>query len=262
MKKNHICKCVKCGFETKEKNKLCPICNNLMEIIPGNITEFNPTLPDKIDNTNHNQVEMGYYCFKCRSKKKTKVCIDCNNVCSLYVEVNQKRAIINRVKHLTDIFNEKEIDIICNELNDQEKVYIYHHYESAYRFFYKKDTTKAVACFIFAAFFYYVLLDMAFNMNESQYVFMSYFFNAIGNWLFLVLSTLGIWYLFDATNVEFKHIPTKIAIIIGIPNLIQLGFSLANSSNIKEMLISGLIAMLISIIITIIYFMWERKHEK
>ena len=139
MKKNHICKCVKCGFETKEKNKLCPICNNLMEIIPGNITEYNPTLPDKIDNTNHNQVEMGYYCFKCRSKKKTKVCIDCNNVCSLYVEVNQKRAIINRVKHLTDIFNEKEIDIICNELTDQEKVYIYHHYESAYRFFYKNQ---------------------------------------------------------------------------------------------------------------------------
>ncbi len=262
MKKNHICKCSNCGFETKEKNRLCPICNASMEIIPGNVVELNPTLPNKIDNSKHKNIEMGYYCFKCRSKKKTKVCIDCNNVCSLYLEVNGKRATINRIKHLTEVFDEKEMDSIINELSEQEKVYIYHNYESAYRFFYKKDVTKSLACFIFAFIFYYVLLDITFNMNDSEFVFMSYFFNALGNWIFLVLAILGIWYLLDATNVEFKNIPVKVAIVIGIPNLIQFGYALALDCNMKEMLISGFITMFITICIYILYFLWEQKHEK
>jgi hypothetical protein len=99
-------------------------------------------------------------------------------------------------------------------------------------------------------------------MFESEYNFMSYFFNALGNWLFTTLGIISIWYLFDATNVEFKKIPIKVGLIIGIPNIIQFGYSLAMNVNIKTMLISGYITILISIIIYIITLLMVKKNEK
>jgi len=262
MKKGYICKCEKCGFETIEKNELCPICDNLMNIIEGNGNNLNPTLPEKLDNTYKRDIEIGYYCYKCRRKRKTKVCVDCNYVNHLYIEYNSKRAVINRTKRLSDIYTKEELNVISSQLTEQEKVYIYHNYEEAYRFFYKKDTPKAIACFVFALIFYFVLLDMTFNMNESEFVFMSYLFNAIGNWLFLTLSIIGIWYLFDATNVEFKKVPVSVGIIIGIPNVIQFSYALASNINMNKMLISGYIAMFISLMIYIIYVIMVKKYEK
>lgn len=262
MKKGYICKCDKCGFKTKEKNKTCPICNTQMQVLEDKVLDLNPTLPEKIVNDNHKDIEMGYYCFKCRKKMKTKVCLDCNNVGSLYLEYNDKKAIIKRVNRLTDVFDNQEMDVILNELTDQEKVYIYHNYESSYRFFYKKDKNKSLVCFIFAIIFYLVLLDMTFNMKEQDIIFMSYVFNAIGNWFLLTLSTLGIWYLIDASNVEFMKIPVKVGVISLIPNLIQLAICLAKGLDMKMMLITGFIALFIGIICDVIYTIWELKHEK
>lgn len=262
MKKGYICKCNKCGFITLEKNELCPICNMKMDIIEGSGNNLNPSLPNKLDQYKHENTEIGYYCYKCRSKKKTKVCIDCNYVNHLYIELNGKRAIVNRVKRLSDVFNEEELDIIAKELSEQEKVYIYHNYEDAYRFFYKKDKAKCIASFVFAFVFYFVLLDITFNMFESEYNFMSYFFNALGNWIFTTLGIIGVWYIFDATNVEFKKVPWKVGTIIGIPNIIQFGYALAMDVSIKTMLISGYITIFISIIIYILFLIMVKKNEK
>lgn len=260
--KNKYYECERCHFKVKEKNKKCPICNNNMMKKDGEIEHINPTLPEKIENSHHKEVEMGYYCYKCRKKMKTKVCLDCNNVGSLYLQYNNKRAIIKRIKHLNEMFTEKEIDIINNDITVQEKTYIYHNYESAYRFFYKKDSTKAIVCFIFTIIFYVVLLDMTFNMNENTYIFMSYIFNMVGNTLSLILIYLGIWYLVDASNVEFANIPTKLGIVSIIPNAIQLAYCIAKGVDIKTMLISGLIAFVVGIIFNTIYTIWELKHEK
>ena len=139
---------------------------------------------------------------------------------------------------------------------------IYHNYESAHRFFYKKDINKSIVCFIFAFIFYFVFLDMTFNMNENNYLFVSYLFNMISNTMGISLLSLGVWYLLDASNVEFMKIPIKVVIISLIPNLIQLAFCIAKDSNIKLMLISGFIALVISAILNIIYIIWELKHEK
>lgn len=262
MKRKYISKCKYCGFKTNEKNKKCPICNHEMVREEGNEININPTLPDKITNEHHKDVEMGYYCFKCRKKMKTKVCLDCNNVGSLYVETNENRAIIKRINHLTEHFDEEEMKSILSELTDQEKTYIYHNYESAHRFFYKKDINKSIVCIIFAFIFYFVFLDITFNMNEQNYLFVSYIFNMLSNTVGITLLSLGIWYLLDASNVEFMKIPIKVAIISFIPNIIQLAYCLAKNSNIKVMLISGFIALAISAIINIIYIVWELKHEK
>ena len=150
MKKNYIYKCVYCDFKVNEKNKKCPICNKKMEKIEAEAIDINPTLPNTITNEHHKKIEMGYYCFKCRKKMKTKVCLNCNNVGSLYLETEETRAIIKRINHLTEHFDENEMKDITSELTDQEKVYIYHNYESAHRFFYKKDINKSIVCFIFA----------------------------------------------------------------------------------------------------------------
>ena len=77
-----------------------------------------------------------------------------------------------------------------------------------------------------------------------------------------MLNVLGLWYLFDATNVEFKKIPIKVGLIVGVPNLIQAVYVLANNSSAKTTIISGLIAIGISIILYVISFLVEKKYEK
>ena len=51
---------------------------------------------------------------------------------------------------------------------------------------------------IFAIIFYVVFLDIAFNMSEKSYLFVSYIFNMIANTVSIVLLALSVWYLFDA----------------------------------------------------------------
>ena len=99
-------------------------------------------------------------------------------------------------------------------------------------------------------------------MNENNYLFVSYIFNMLSNTVGITLLSLGVWYLLDASNVEFMKIPVKVAIVSLIPNVIQLAFCIAKDCSIKTMLISGFIALIISAIINIIYIIWELKHEK
>ncbi len=262
MKKGYISHCTYCDFKTNEKNKSCPICNHEMNYIFGEDIKDNPTLPEKISNENHKHIEMGYHCFKCRKKIKTKVCLDCNNVGSLYLEYASKKAIIKRINRLTDVYSQSEMDVILKELTPQEKMYIYHNYESAYKFFYKKDTNKSIACIVFAFIFYFVLLDITFNMNENSYLVASYLFNMLSNTILVVMLSLGVWYLIDATNVEFAKIPIKIGLLTFIPNLVQTMICIMRNASIKWMLISGYICMFITIVINVVYIIWELKREK
>lgn len=262
MKKNYIYECINCHFKTNEKNKKCPICNKEMVKQEGEEIKTNPTLPDTITNENHNNIEMGYYCFKCHKKMKTKVCQDCNNVGSLYLETKDTRAVIKRINHLTEEFSEDEMKDIVNELTDQEKTYIYHNYESAHRFFYKKDINKSIVCILFSLIFYFVFLDITFNMSEQEFVFVSYIFNTIANSMGIILIFLGIWYLIDASNVEFIKIPVKVAIVTIIPNIVQLALCIAKDFDVSKMLVSGFITIGVSIILNVIYMLWELKHEK
>ena len=86
-------------------------------------------------------------------------------------------------------------------------------------------------------------------MNENNYLFVSYIFNMLSNTVGITLLSLGVWYLLDASNVEFMKIPVKVAIVSLIPNVIQLAFCIAKDCSIKTMLISGFIALIISAII-------------
>lgn len=262
MKKNYIYKCPKCGFETNEKNKTCPLCNTITEKQEHNKLNINPNLPERLEKHEKRDVQMSYYCFKCKKSTMNKVCLDCNNVSSLMIEYNNKKAIIKRIDRLSDVYEEDEITSILNQLTDQEKYYIYYNYQSAYRFFYKKDKTKAISCFIFAVVFYCLFLDITLNMSEQTYYFISYFFNIIANFILVVMGALGVWYLVDATTVEFDKVPMKLAIVIGIPNIINLGYLIIKDTTIKETLISGFITIIISIIAYVIYVLVEKRHEK
>lgn len=262
MKKGYIYKCEKCGFEANEKNKLCPMCNNEMVKTKGENKNINPTLPKQLNPNTKRDVQLTYYCFKCRKEMKTKVCLHCNNVGSLILKYNGKVAVINRITHLTEVFTDEEINVIMNQLTEQEKYYIYHNYESAYRFFYKRDKMKSIACYIFAIILYIVFLDVTFSMVEKEYIFVSYFSNMIGNAIFAILCIIGVWYMFDATNVEFKKVPMKVGTVVTIPNLMQLAYVIVKGSEIKEILISGYIAIVASILIYVIYFLLERQYEK
>lgn len=262
MKKNYIYKCVHCGFETNEFNKKCPLCGNDTEKIEHEKLNINPTLPKHIAINNNRNVKMDYYCFKCKKESGNEVCLDCNNVSSLMLEYKNKKAIIKRINHLKDIYTDQEIDEILSELTTEEKNYIYFNYQNAYRFFYKKDKPKAITCFIFAIVFYFLFLDITLNMSEKTYYFMSYFFNVIGNFMIVVMGSLGIWYLVDATVVEFEKVPAKLAIIISIPNIINLAYLIIKDCKIKETLISGWITIIISIVIYTIYLLVGKMHEK
>lgn len=262
MKKNYIYKCSHCGFETNEVNDKCPLCGHETKKIEHDKLEINPTLPKRLENNNSRKVKMTYYCFKCKKESLNNVCLDCNNVSSLMLEYNNKKAIIKRIDRLSDVYNEQEIDEILAELSNQEKNYIYYNYQNAYRFFYKKDKPKAITCFIFALIFYFLFLDIALNMNEKEIFFMTYFFNAIANFIIVVMGALGFWYLKDATVVEFEKVPAKLAITIGIPNIINLAYLIIKDCKIKETLISGWVTIIISIIVYIIYLLVDKHYEK
>lgn len=263
MKKKYIYKCNHCGFEMNEYNKLCPLCGNETTKIEHEKLNINPTLPERLQNDNKSRnVKMNYHCFKCKKDSLNKVCLDCNNVASLQIDYNGKKAIIKRINCLNDVYTKEETDEILKELTDQEKNYIYYNYQGAYRFFYKKDKTKAIVCFLFAIIFYCLFLDIALNMSEQTYYFMTYFFNCIGNFILVVMALLGIWYLKDATVVEFDKVPAKLAIVIGIPNIINLAYLIIKDCKIKETLISGWITIGISIIVYIIYLLVDKHYEK
>ena len=91
---------------------------------------------------------------------------------------------------------------------------------------------------------------------------MTYFFNAIANFIIVVMGALGFWYLKDATVVEFEKIPAKLAIIMGIPNIINLAYLIIKDCKIKETLISGWVTIIISIIVYIIYLLVDKHYEK
>lgn len=263
MKKTYIYKCNHCGFETNEYNKKCPLCGNETTKIEHAKLNINPTLPERLNNNNNSRnVKMNYHCFKCKKDTLNKVCLDCNNVASLQIEYNNKKAIIKRINCLNEVFTNEEVTEILKELTEEEKNYIYFNYQDAYRFFYKKDKTKAIVCFLFSAIFYGLFLDIALNMSDETYYFMTYFFNCIGNFIFVVMGALGFWYLKDATVVEFEKVPAKLAIVVGIPNILNLAYLIVKDCKIKETLISGWITLVLSIIIYIIYVLVDKHHEK
>ena len=262
MKKNYIYECCHCGFQTNEKNKKCPLCENETKKIVHEKLDNVLNLPEKLEANSNRKVKVSYYCFKCRKESINKVCMDCNNVSSLMIEYNNKKAIIKRIDRLSDVFTPNEIDEILSELTIEEKNLIYLNYESAYRFFYKKDKPKAITCFIFAFIFYFLFLDIALNMSEQSIYFMSYFFNVIANFIFAIMILLGIWYLTNATVVEFDKVPAKLAIVISIPNIINLAYLIIMDCKIKEILISGWITLIFSFILYVIYILVAKHYEK
>ncbi len=262
MKTKKISRCQYCHFETNEKNKICPLCSHIMDYVIGDEININPTLPEKIFLNESRNVQLGYYCFKCRKTSINKACMECNNVGSLYLLYDNKMAIINRIENLKEEFTNEEVDIILKQLTINEKHYLYHNFEGAYRFFYHKDKNKAVACFAFAAFFYYFCLDIMVNNIDGDYAFIAYIVNALGNVLLGSLIILGIWYFIDASNIEFKKKPAKVFISLAIAQSLQFIYAFIKLPSIKMELITGFIALAIGIVIYLILEIWEKKHEK
>lgn len=262
MKIKKISVCQHCHFKTNEKNKKCPLCKHPTDYIVGDEININPTLPEKLFVDINKDAQLEYYCFKCRKESINRVCMHCNNVCSLKFNYNNKNIIVNRVYNLQENFNDNELDVILKQLTDQEKHYLYHNFEGAYRFFYHRDNNKAIACFLFAIFFYYFCLNITAQNIEGNYTFIAYIINALGNVLLGSLIIIGIWYLIDASNVEFKQKPIKIFATLAIVQSIQFIYAFIKLPTMKMELITGFIALFVGIIVYLILEIREKKHEK
>lgn len=262
MKQKKIYICSSCGFETKEKNKTCPICGKEMKYEEKDFTECNPTLPKSFSNSEEKDVKLSYYCPTCRKESHQSICICCNTVCYLSIEYHKKKAIVPKIDHLSDVYNEDELKDMGYFLTQEEKNWIYHYYRGAHKFFYKRDKVKFGVFLFTALLMYFTCLEIFFYMQEKEYLFVGYFVNGLGNGLFLLFLILGIWYLFDASIVEFKKIPTQVALFVMVPMVMQIFLCIFLNVTSRFMFISGYIFMLLTAFIYFIYVCWWKKHEK
>ncbi len=251
-----ISECSKCNFKTKEKHSSCPLCNGKMNKIEGDVT-YNHNLPNRLNKVDRN-VKISYFCYKCRNESFNKVCLNCNVTSYLSLEYNNKRAVINRIDNLDEVFSEEEVYEILKELTDEEKYYIYHNFAISYKFFYQRDNAKAIILFFMAFLIYYVAFNVTLNYLETSII-ISYFANGFANGVFSIFTVLGIWYLLDASFVEYDNASPYVGITCGVIQIIYIGLALIYSINFKLTLILGFISIIISIILSFVITTIVRK---
>lgn len=203
--------CNQCHFQAQEKQKECPICNKEMQEIEKEIS-FDPNLPKQIPSQDR-AVQLGYYCFTCKKVQMNQICLVDNNINSLCLLYNGKKAIIKRIHHLRDVFDEEEVLEISKQLTEQEKHWLYHHFAGAYRFFYRKDKNKAIVSFVMALVMYVFCFLIAANFAGGELHLLVPVFNGLANTMAFIFIVLGIWYLIDASQVEYAGIPKKVGIL-------------------------------------------------
>lgn len=261
MKKKQVYQCTSCTYSTNEHNKKCPLCNNEMMLNNNIEKHLNHNLPETLLHDD-GEVKMTYYCYKCHKKTSKRVCINCNTVTYIILEYNEKKAIINKIHRLSDVFNDEEIKYILSKLSEEEKDIIYCNYCDSHEFFNRVDKVKSSLMLLSSIFIYVMFLEITLGFNERDLLFVAYFTNAIGNILLCTLIILSIWYLIDATEVEHKMIPLKTLIIVSIPNIINLVYNIINASNIKTTLISGFITIGISFVVYALIHLIGKNNEK
>lgn len=261
--KIYICK--KCKFKTREKNKLCPICKSEMKQEEGTIS-YNPNLPNVLkDNINTNDkkdaVKIYYYCPKENKKMKTRICLDCNNVGYLCIEYNEKQAYINRIDSLYDVYENDEVEVIANNLKEEEKYWLYHNFSSSYSFFYRRDKVKSIACILMGLIMFGLCFLLGADYIVKEMAFVSYIALGIGFGCLFVFTSLGIWYLIDASNVEYKGVQVPILIISLISMILFIITSIMFNLMFIGQLIFGLIYSLIASFSYLIYLYVKRKKK-
>jgi hypothetical protein len=249
--------CQHCGFKTTENNKICPLCKNQTDRVEGNIPQYNINLPKSMP-TDERDVKIGYLCYKCRKVSKNQVCLQCNVVGQFCIEYNKKRANIKRIDSLDEVYNEEEITKILQQLTEEEKHWIYHNFESSYQFFYKRDTSKALVCLVMGLIMYFIGLSIARNYADGTLLIVSYFANAFGNGALSIFIVLSIWYLVDATNVEYKRVAGTVGIITGVVMVVYVAISMMLSFSFSKAIIYGFLAIVLSLLLNFVYFIIER----
>lgn len=251
-------KCNSCGFIIKEKLKTCPLCHGEMKQTVE-LATYGSNLPKAIA-PREGKVRISYICYKCRKKTTHHICLDCNLPNFLCVEYGAKRAIIQRIEDLSDVFTEDEVKEILQELSMEEKSWIYYNLMGHMRFFYRKDKTKAAALFFIGALMFYVCLTIALDIQDKM-LFVSYFINALGNGVLGTFLVIGLWYLMDASSVEYKKIAAPIAIVHGFLAVLQAGLSIVFEFNVVKMLISGGITLALAILMSFVVSFAMRKNQ-
>ncbi len=260
--KDLISICPICGFKMNGKYKKCPICDSQMNKIKERQFDENPNLPNNFIINDNREVKLGYYCYKCKKNIHQHVCLNCNTIGYMIIEYHNKRAILPRINHLNEVFTNEEVQEIALSLTQEEKCWISHQFMDSYRLFYKRDKVKFGVCLFTALLMYFTSMEIFFYFLEKEYLFVGYFVNGIGNTLFSLFFSMSIWYLFDASVVEYKKIPAQIAIFMSVPNIIQVFICMLMNWQVKGTLISGFIFILLELIIYFIYVMVGKKHEK
>ena len=248
-------KCPKCKFATKERNKRCPLCHEEMITEEENL-DINCALPQYIKQDDR-KVKLAYYCYKCKNISQNEVCLHCNVKSYLALIYHDKTVVLNYLDSLSDEFSDEEISDILSQLTFEEKNWIYHNLASSYKFFYRRDNTKAIICIILSLIMAYLGCEVGFSYQK--YLIVAYFSLAFGGACFAIFMLLGILYYIDATTVEYSRFASTIGIITGVIEVLFLAAAIIFAFTFKVTLISGLIVSLLSFIINLSYYFILRK---
>lgn len=246
-------KCNKCGFETIEENKMCPLCESLMTKTSDNdIHKTNYSDPDTIKNSG-SDITFCYYCYKCKKYSQKKVCMDCNIIGYLSINYKQKHYILNRISQLSEVFNDYEIDDILKNTSDEEKNYIYHNLQDSSRFFYRQDKSKSYTSYFFAV----VLYILGFIISTSSFdqeLIITYIANSFSNIFLVMLGFMGYWYSKNAYELEESKAVGTFATIGVVISFIYIALSLILSLSFIQGFLVSLGFMFLNIVVNYVYY--------
>lgn len=247
--------CMHCGFKTKEKNHLCPMCHKPTKRIKEKIN-INYHLPKMFPEQNRD-VSLFYTCPKCQETMRG-ICFKCNRMGLLTISYHGKKAIVRQLNSLYDVYNEEEVNTILSQLSLDEKYLLYYQFSKTINNLAKRDNLKACVC-IFVGFLMY-LLSLQITLNYyAEYIVISYGSNAFGNAILTIFLLMGIFYLFDAVIVE-KDFAKSIGIITGVVNFLYFIICLFCDISFKKAFYFGIIFIGISILLCVLYYFISKKR--
>ncbi len=159
-------KCEFCGFLCQDDFNKCVFCGHDLFKSKEKFIKYNYQLKDRFDDSSL----IKYYCYKCKKSSANKHCIICNNKAVLTLEYQGKRAIINYIESLTEVFSQKEAEEIALMLTDEEKYYLFYCFKEGYLYL-NKHKIKEGFIYLFTGIFVLLMgLSIGNNFLDSSVI--------------------------------------------------------------------------------------------
>lgn len=188
-------KCKFCNFLCKDALDECVFCGHKLQKTNDKFVKYDFNIKDKIDKDSL----LKYYCYKCKKTSTSKHCVVCNSTSLLALEYNGKRAILNYIESLKEIFTEKEAEEIALLLTDEEKYYLYYRFKEGYLYVDKHNVKHGLIYLATGVFL--LMLGFSIGNNILGSSFISYVGLTLSYIIFALCANIARWNFVNANKL-------------------------------------------------------------